>query len=274
MGSYAGFLFPFVSFDSEFLILDFTDEQLERYARHIILREVGGAGQQALLNARVLVVGAGGLGSPLLLYLAAAGVGTIGIVDNDSVELSNLQRQVIHFTDDVGTSKVASATAKLEALNPDVRVISHTDRLTTDNASAIIAEYDIVADGTDNFATRHLVNDTCVALGKTLVSAALGPYEGQIATFKPHAGEGLPCYRCFLPHEPAPNEQRTCSDFGILGAVAGMVGTMQALEVLKEIVGVGEGLAGKILMVDALTMAVRKITLPQDPECKTCGKRG
>jgi len=251
--------------------LDFTDEQLERYARHIILKDVGGEGQKALLNARVLVVGAGGLGSPLLLYLAAAGVGTIGIIDDDAVELSNLQRQVAHHTADIGSPKVASAAEKIAALNPDVKVELMQERLTTENATEIIGAYDIIADGTDNFKTRHLVSDTCVNLKKTLVSAALGPYDGQIATFKPHADEGLPCYRCFLPVEPDADQQRTCSDFGILGAVAGVVGSLQALEVLKEITGVGDGLAGKMLMVDTFTMNVRKIGLPKDPGCPTCG---
>jgi len=251
--------------------MDFTDEQLDRYARHIILKEVGGVGQMALLNARVLVVGAGGLGSPLLLYLAAAGVGTLGIIDDDEVELSNLQRQVIHGTSDIGVAKVASAAEKIASLNSDVHVELMRERLTPENAAEIIGAYDIIADGTDNFKTRHLVSDTCVALKKTLVSAALGPYEGQIATFKPHACEGLPCYRCFLPIEPDPSAQRTCSDFGILGAVAGVVGSLQALEILKEITGVGEGLAGKMLMVDAFTMTMRKIGLPKDPGCPTCG---
>ena len=252
--------------------MDFTDTQLERYARHIILKEVGGAGQKALLEAKVLVVGAGGLGSPLLMYLAAAGVGTIGIIDDDVVELSNLQRQIIHRTADIGTAKVASASEAIAALNPDVKIELMQERLTPENAAEIIGAYDITADGTDNFKTRHLVSDTCVALKKTLVSAALGPYEGQIATFKPHAGEGLPCYRCFLPTEPDPDSQRTCSDFGILGAVAGVVGSLQALEILKEITGVGEGLAGKMLMIDAFTMDMRKIGLPNDPACPTCGK--
>lgn len=251
--------------------MEFTDEQLERYARHIILKEVGGAGQMALLNARVLVVGAGGLGAPMLMYLAAAGVGTIGIIDDDRVELSNLQRQIIHQTPDVGAAKVTSAAHKIHALNPDIKLELRQERLTEENAAEIIGAYDIVADGTDNFKTRHLVSDTCVALRKTLVSAALGPFEGQLATFKPHAGDGLPCYRCFLPTEPTPDEQRTCSDFGILGAVAGVVGSLQALEILKEITGVGDGLAGKLLMIDALSMNIRKIRLPKDLGCPTCG---
>lgn len=252
--------------------MDFTDEQLERYARHIILREVGGAGQVALLKSKVLVVGAGGLGAPLLMYLAAAGVGTIGIVDDDVVELSNLQRQVIHTTPDVGKAKVESAAESIRALNPDVTVNTYRERLTDENARALIADYDIVADGCDNFKTRLIVSDACVALGKTLVSAALGPYEGQLATFKPHAGDDLPCYRCFLPEAPPPEAERTCSDFGILGAVAGVVGTMQALEVLKEITGVGDSLAGKILLIHALSMTNRKITLKPDPKCPACGK--
>ncbi len=252
--------------------MDFTDDQLERYARHIILQDVGGAGQIALLNAKVLVVGAGGLGAPLLLYLAAAGVGTIGIVDDDAVELSNLQRQVIHTTPDVGRPKVESALEKIRALNPDVTVNVYAERLTPTNAIGIIADYDIVADGTDNFGTRHLISDMCVAMEKTLVSGALSSYTGQIATFKPHAGEGLPCYRCFLPHTPPGNTAGTCADHGILGAVAGMVGTMQALEVLKEITGVGEGLAGKMLMIDARDMSMRKVNLPQDPKCPSCAK--
>lgn len=252
--------------------MDFSDEQLERYARHIILKDVGGAGQMALLNARVLVVGAGGLGSPLLQYLAAAGVGTIGIVDNDTVDLSNLQRQIIHASNDVGTLKTESAATKIKALNSDVTVVQHSVRLDADNVALIIGDYDIVADGTDNFKTRHLVNDTCVALKKTLVSAALGPFEGQLAIFKPHAGAGLPCYRCFLPEEPPADMQRTCSDIGILGAVAGVVGTLQAVEILKEILAIGDSLAGKMLIYDALSASTRTIGLPQDPGCSVCAK--
>ena len=251
--------------------MDFTDQQLERYARHIILKEVGGAGQMALCRAKVLIVGAGGLGSPLALYLAAAGVGTLGIVDADKVDLSNLQRQILHDTPSIGVPKVESAAKRLQAINPDVRLIQHPQFLDAANAAEILQAYDIVADGTDTFAVRHLINDTCVKLQKTLVSAALGPYEAQIATFKPHAGQGLPCYRCFMPDEPGEDHQRTCSDSGILGAVAGVGGTLQALEILKEITGVGDGLAGKMLMFDALSYRTRLINLPQDPHCKTCG---
>lgn len=254
-------------------MMDFTDEQLERYSRHIILRDVGGAGQMALMKAKVLVVGAGGLGAPLLQYLAAAGVGTIGIVDDDTVDLSNLQRQVIHTTEDIGRAKAFSAAESIKALNPEVTVHLHETRLTKENAADIINSYDIVADGTDNFKTRHIVSDTCVALKKTLVSAALGPFEGQLATFKPHAGEGLPCYRCFLPIEPPEDQQRTCSDIGILGAVAGVMGTLQALEVLKEILNIGESLAGKIMLYDALSTETRIIGLPQDPNCPVCATK-
>jgi adenylyltransferase/sulfurtransferase len=252
--------------------MEFTNEQLERYSRHLILREVGGAGQMALLNARVLVIGAGGLGAPLLMYLAAAGVGTIGIIDDDLVELSNLQRQIIHTYPDVGTRKTTSAAKTITALNQDVTLELHPTRLTGENAENLIGSFDIIADGCDNFETRHLVNDTCVKLGKTLVSAALGPFEGQISTFKPHAGTDYPCYRCFLPETPGEDQQRTCADAGILGAVAGIVGSMQALEVLKEILDIGETLAGKIMLFDALTMRSRLIGLPREPKCITCGQ--
>ncbi len=248
----------------------FTDEQLERYGRHLILKEVGGAGQMALMNARVLVIGAGGLGAPMLMYLAAAGVGTIGIVDDDVVDLSNLQRQVIHQTANIGEPKIDSAARAIKAINPDVCVEGHELRLDETNVSGIISDYDIVADGCDNFKTRLLVSDTCVELGKTLVSAALGPYEGQLATFKPHTGDALPCYRCFMPEEPPEDMQRTCADQGILGAVAGVMGSMQALEVIKEILNIGESLAGKIMLMDALTTQSRLIGLPKDKNCAAC----
>lgn len=246
-----------------------TDDQLERYARHIILREVGGAGQQALLRARVLVIGAGGLGSPLLMYLAAAGVGTLGVVDDDRVDLSNLQRQILHATARVGMAKTDSAAAALHDLNPDVTVIRHALRLTPESARTLIADYDIVADGCDNFPTRFAVNDACVALKKPLVSAALSQFEGQLATFKPHAGPDLPCYRCFVPEAPA--GVANCAEAGILGAVAGVMGTWQAVEVLKEILGLGQSLAGRLLLYDALAARTRTITLRRDPACPTCG---
>ncbi|MEX1147881.1 MAG: molybdopterin-synthase adenylyltransferase MoeB [Sphingomonadales bacterium] len=251
-----------------------TDDQLERYARHVILREVGGAGQQKLLSARVLVVGAGGLGSPLLLYLAAAGVGTLGIVDDDKVALSNLQRQIVHMTDALGTPKTESAARTLRAINPDVRVIAHPTRLTPDNADAIIRDYDIVADGCDNFATRFLVNDVCHARKKTLVSAALSQFDGQLTTFKPHErgphGVPLPCYRCFVAEDPGAGQN--CAEAGILGAVSGVMGAWQALEVIKEITDVGESLAGHLLLFEGLTARTRKVRLHSDPACPLCGR--
>lgn len=250
-----------------------SDEQLERYARHIILKEVGGSGQKKLLSAKVLVIGAGGLGAAMLPYLAAAGVGTIGVIDDDAVDLSNLQRQVIHTTDDIGTNKATNAAKRMRAINPDISVNVYSERLSADNAAAIMEPYDIVADGCDNFATRLLVSDTAVALKKTLVSAALGRFDGQLATFAPHLGTPdnlLPCYRCFMPEDPGPNAQRSCSDVGVLGPVAGIIGTMQATEIVKIIMGLGRSLAGKILIFDALDMRSRVITLPADPQCPVC----
>jgi len=257
--------------------MDFTDDQLERYARHIILKEVGGAGQQRLLAAKVLIIGAGGLGAPAALYLAAAGVGTIGIIDHDIVDLTNLQRQIIHDTPSIGRPKVDSAKDRLAALNPDVTVHAINDKLTLENADSLFQGYDIIIDGSDTFQTRHLVSDTCVRGKKTLVSAALGPFEGQLATFKPHMGKpgsetALPCYRCFMPSAPK-GRTETCSDRGILGAVAGVLGSMQALEVLKEITGVGDGLAGKMMIYDALSARIRVIALPADPNCIACGPK-
>lgn len=248
--------------------MDFRDDQLERYARHIILREVGGAGQQALLRARVLVIGAGGLGSPLLLYLAAAGVGTLGIVDDDVVALSNLQRQILHTTSRLGQPKLESARTAIADINPDVRVIAHNLRLTAENAEDIIRDYDIVADGSDNFATRFAVNEACVKLKKTLVSAALSQFEGQLATFKPHAGEDLPCYRCFVPETPT--GIANCAEAGILGAVAGVMGCWQGVEVMKEILNLGDSLAGRLLIFDALSTRTRTVRLRRDPACPTC----
>ena len=225
------------------------DDQLERYARHLILREVGGPGQAKLLSAKVLVIGAGGLGSPVLLYLAAAGVGTIGVIDDDCVQVSNLQRQIAHGTPDVGRLKVESAADAVARLNPDVRVQVHAERIESANALDIIGRYDVIADGSDNFATRFLVNDACYFVGRTLVSAAVGEFDGQIATYKAHvkgpSGERIfPCYRCLFPAPPEPGTVPTCSEAGVIGALTGVVGAMQALEVIKEITGIGEGLAG------------------------------
>lgn len=247
--------------------MDFSEDQIRRYSRHIILPEVGGSGQAKLLASRVLVIGAGGLGSPVILYLAAAGVGTIGVVDDDVVELSNLQRQVLHGTASVGTAKVASAAAAVAAINPDVRIIPIRQRLDKDNARAIIADYQVVADGSDNFATRFLVNDACRFEGKTLVSAAILRFDGQLSTFKP----GAPCYRCIYREEPPEGSTPTCSSAGVLGAIAGTLGSLQATEVLKELLGIGDSMAGRLLIVDALSVAFRNVRVPRDPGCPLCG---
>jgi adenylyltransferase/sulfurtransferase len=248
-----------------------SDDELERYARHIVLREVGGAGQARLRAARVLVVGAGGLGSPVLLYLAAAGVGTLGIVDDDRVSLSNLQRQIAHRTSDIGRLKTDSAAEALQAINPGVAVQTLAHRLSETNAQDLIARYDIVADGSDNFATRLLVNDACVRAGRTLVSAAVSEFHGQLATFKPHDRSGsYPCYRCLVPADPGGT--RSCSETGVLGAAAGVMGTLQALEVIKEIAQIGETLAGHVLIYEALTAEFRKVRLRPDPACPLCAQ--
>jgi adenylyltransferase/sulfurtransferase len=235
-----------------------SPDELERYARHIVLREVGGPGQAALKRARVLVVGAGGLGAPALLYLAAAGVGALGVVDDDSVSLSNLQRQVIHGTPDVGMPKVDSAAAVIGRLNPHVSVEPHAVRLAAGNALDLIANYDLVADGSDNFGTRYLVADACYLAKKPLVTAALGTFDGTLTTIRAHerAADGTPnpTYRCLFPEAPPPGTVPTCAEAGILGALAGMLGAMMALEVIREIVGFGEGLVGRLLMVDARSM--------------------
>ncbi|MGQ9364828.1 HesA/MoeB/ThiF family protein [Azospirillum sp. ST 5-10] len=251
--------------------MDFTESQLHRYSRHIILPEVGGTGQARLLQSKVLVVGAGGLGSPLLLYLAAAGVGTIGVVDDDVVDLSNLQRQVIHDESALGRPKVESAAARMAALNPDVRVEAHKTRLTRDNALDLIGRYDLVADGSDNFATRFLLNDACYLAGRTLVSAAMLRFDGQVSTFKAHLGDEHPCYRCLFREPPPRGMVPSCSEGGVLGALAGLVGTLQATEVLKELLGVGESLSGSLLMVDALNAGYHRIAVKPDPECPLCG---
>jgi len=247
-----------------------SDQELERYARHIVLREVGGVGQARLKAARVLVVGAGGLGSPLILYLAAAGVGTIGIVDFDRVSLSNLQRQVAHRMADVGRPKTESARDAAAAINPEIALELHPVRLDAANAADLIARYDIVADGSDNFDTRFLVNDACYFARKTLVSAAVTEFDGQLSTYKAHTG-GVPCYRCLFPEPPPPGTAPSCSETGILGAAAGVMGTLQALEVLKEILNLGESLAGKLLIYEALSTRFRTVRFHPDPSCKLCG---
>jgi len=248
-----------------------SDEQIERYARHVILREVGGPGQQKLLASSVLVIGAGGLGAPLLQYLAAAGVGTIGIVDDDVVDLSNLQRQVIHHTADIGRPKVDSAAQSIAALNPDIKVIKHNERLTADNALQLISAYDVVADGSDNFDTRFLVNDTCYAAHRPLVAAAMGQFEGQLSTYKAYLGQPHPCYRCLFPAPPPPGTVPSCTEAGVLGALAGVMGSLQATEVLKELLGIGDSMSGRLLIYDALATRLRTIRIPRDPHCKLCG---
>ncbi len=250
--------------------MSLSDEELERYARHIVLREVGGAGQAKLRAARVLVIGAGGLGSPMILYLAAAGVGAIGVVDFDTVGLSNLQRQIAHRTADIGRLKTESAADAVRAINPHVKIEPHPVRLTVDNALDLIARYDLVADGSDNFATRFLVADACYFSGKTLVSAAVSEFSGQLSTFKPRQ-KGNPCYRCLFPEPPPAGAIQSCSQAGILGAAAGVMGTLQALEIIKEITGVGDSMAGRLLIYEALETRFRTVTVRPDPACKLCG---
>ncbi len=255
--------------------LDFSEPEIQRYARHILLPEIGGTGQAALRAARVLIIGAGGLGCPVLLYLAAAGVGTIGLVDDDSVELSNLQRQIAFGTADVGAPKVASALAAAGAINPLVTLVPHAVRLGGGNAEALIGGYDIVCDGTDNFATRALVAATCRRLGKTLVSAAATRFEGQLAVFLPaSAHPELACYRCLYPEAPPPDGSTSCAEAGVLGAMTGVMGALQAVEVLKTITGAGEPLAGRLLIWDALAVRAQVITLARDPACPLCGQDG
>ena len=249
--------------------LDFTEDEIRRYSRHILLGEVGGTGQAKLKAARVLVVGAGGLGSPLLLYLAAAGIGTIGIVDDDNVEISNLQRQIAHTTARIGVPKADSAARAAGEINPGVRIQTHPFRLAADNIAALIADYDIVCDGTDNFGTRFLINDACVLGKRTLVSAAVLRFEGQLSVFKPH--EGGPCYRCLYHEAPPPGLVPTCSEAGVLGAVTGVMGTLQATEVLKEILSIGDSMAGRLLVWDALATRFRTVKLRPDPACAACG---
>jgi adenylyltransferase/sulfurtransferase len=253
-----------------------TSEELERYARHIVLREVGGPGQQALKRARVLVVGAGGLGAPLILYLAAAGVGTIGIVDDDVVSLSNLQRQVIHATDDIGQSKVDSAAAVVGRLNPHVTVEKHGLRLSAANALDLIGRYDVVADGSDNFATRYLVSDACYLAAKPLVTAAVGTFDATLTTLKPYQkgedGSPNPTYRCLFPEPPPPGTVPACAEAGILGALPGIAGSLMALEVIREIVGFGDSMVGRLLMIDARSMRFETLSYAWDPANPLSGK--
>ena len=246
-----------------------TADELERYARHIVLREVGGPGQAALKRARVLVIGAGGLGAPVLMYLAAAGVGTLGVIDDDVVSLSNLQRQVIHATGDVGAPKVTSAAAAIARLNPHVAVRTHQMRLTAATALDIIGQYDVVADGSDNFATRYLVSDACFFARKPLVTAAVGTFDGTLTTIRAHEtgkdGKLNPTYRCLFPEPPPAGSVPACAEAGVLGALAGVLGSMMALEVIREIVGFGAGLVGRLLMVDTRAMRFETLNYAWDP---------
>ncbi|MGB6973851.1 MAG: molybdopterin-synthase adenylyltransferase MoeB [Terracidiphilus sp.] len=245
-----------------------SPSELARYSRHLILPEVGMEGQQRLKAARVLCVGTGGLGSPLAFYLAAAGVGTLGLVDFDVVDASNLHRQILHSTKDIGRSKLDSAEEKLTALNPSLNVVKHETRLTSANALEIVRQYDIVADGTDNFPTRYLVNDACVLLGKPNVYGSIFRFEGQASVF---ATKGGPCYRCLYPEPPPPGMVPSCAEGGVLGILPGLVGVMQATEAIKLILGKGDSLAGRLLLVDALEMRFRELKLKRNPECPVCG---
>jgi adenylyltransferase/sulfurtransferase len=254
-----------------------SPDELERYARHIVLQEVGGPGQAALKRARVLVVGAGGLGAPSLLYLAAAGVGTLGVVDDDAVSLSNLQRQVIHGTPDVGAPKVNSAAATIRRINPHVAVETHGVRLAAANALDLIGQYDIVADGSDNFATRYLVSDACFFAKKPLVTAAMGTFDGTLTTIRAHErgadGKPNPTYRCLFPEPPPPGTVPACAEAGVLGAMAGVLGSMMALEVIREIVRFGEGLVGRLVMLDARSMRFETLRYGWDEANPLSGER-
>lgn len=253
-----------------------TPPEIERYKRHLVLREVGGQGQQKLKASRVLLIGAGGLGSPMAMYLAAAGVGTIGIIDDDTVSLSNLQRQIVHDTDQVGVPKVDSARATIARLNPHVTIEAHPIRLTPDNALDIISRYDIVADGSDNFATRYLVSDACYLAKRTLVFAAIGPLDGYVTVFKPHLkrgdGEPWPTYRCVFPEAPPPGTVAPCSEIGVLGSIVGVIGTLQTTEVLKELLGIGETLAGRLVIYDALSTRFETVKVAWDPDNPLSGR--
>ena len=244
-----------------------TPEQVKRYSRHIIMGDVGSKGQRTLMGAKALIIGAGGLGSPSAIYLSLAGVGTVGIVDFDVVELSNLQRQVLHHTADVGRPKVQSAVDNIKAYNPDVNVVVHETRLESDNAIEIIGQYDLVINGADNFATRYLVNDACYLLNKPLVDGSILIFDGQATVFLP--GQG--CYRCLFPSPPPPGMVPNCAEAGVLGALTGLVGSIQATEALKYFLGIGESLSSRLLLIDALSMSFREVRLKRNPDCPLCG---
>src|SRR6185436_13400743 len=243
--------------------------QIQRYSRQIILSEIGGKGQMKLRQAKVLLIGAGGLSSPAALYLAAAGVGTIGLVDGDVVDLSNLQRQILHTTATVGVPKVESGRKTLAAINPDVTVKTYQHHVSADNIMGLLPDYDIILDGSDNFSTRFMVNDACYFAKKTLISGSIFRFEGQLTTIKPH--EGYPCYRCLYPEPPPAGLVPNCQEVGVLGVLAGTIGVLQASEAIKEILGIGETLADRLLLYDALEMKFRKLARPKDPTCRLCG---
>jgi molybdopterin/thiamine biosynthesis adenylyltransferase len=247
----------------------FSEEQIHRYSRQMILPGIGGKGQRKLAEARVFIMGAGGLGCPAALYLAAAGVGTIGLADFDRVELHNLQRQILHRTDDLGRLKVESGRATLESLNPEVEVQVYPERITSANIRGIIKDYQFVLDGSDNFPTRFLVNDACFFEKKTLISGAILQFDGQLSTFKPHTGG--PCYRCLFPEPPPPGTVPSCQEAGVLGAVAGVIGLLQANEALKEILGMGESMAGRLLLFNALRLRFDEVKIQPNPACRLCG---
>lgn len=249
--------------------MEFTESQIQRYSRQIILSEVGGKGQKKLQDAKVLVIGAGGLGSPAALYLAAAGIGTLGLTDGDVVDLSNLQRQILHTTDRIGVPKVESGGQLLSALNPDITLKLYPEHVNVSNILSLIEGYDIILDGSDNFSTRFLVNDACFFAKKTLISGSIFRFEGQLATIKPH--EGFPCYRCLYPEPPPAGLVPNCQEAGVLGVLAGTIGVLQANETIKEILGLGETLAQHLLLYDALDMTFRKVGRPKAPDCPLCG---
>ncbi len=250
--------------------MEFTDEQIKRYARHIILPQVGGIGQAKLLKSKVLIIGAGALGAPNALYLAAAGVGTIGIVDADVVELSNLQRQVIHTQDRIGVLKTESAKTAINALNSDVKVVTYNTRITSENIMDIIKDqdYDVIIDATDNFPTRYLINDACVMLGKPNIHGSILQFEGQMTVFNPPEG---PCYRCLYPEPPPPGMVPSCQEGGVVGVISGIIGSFQALEAIKLIIGRGESLSGRLLIFDTLAGDINRIKVRKDPNCPVCG---
>lgn len=250
--------------------LGFTEEEIERYARHITLPQVGGIGQRKLMNAKVLIIGAGGLGSPLLLYLAAAGVGTIGIIDDDKVELSNLQRQIIHSNADINTYKTDSAKEAILAINPKINVITYKEKFSINNAEALVTEYDIIADGSDNFGTRFLANDVCFFAKKTLVSAAILRFEGQISTYSAYKNSNC-CYRCLWPEPPPKGLIASCGEAGVFGALAGSIGSIQSIEILKEILGIGKSLNNYLIIFDTLSTEMRKVKIKKDNNCRLCG---